>query len=298
MKRVVRILVLFLLLCISFRQAAMIRDLSPTVSLRFDSEFSYEQAQGFDAVWTEEQAYVSGCQCTLIRFDGDALLAFPAEYAFGAPPNCLTPDFCAVSSQLAWELFGGEDVTGLVVELHGEEYTICGVLAHAEPVILVPDNKAFTAAELCVPSLETDLYRYAADCAAQVGMPEPTQILCGPESALLAGLLPWLCVLLVAWKLFCRIGHRPAALWLALILILLAVIPDWVIPTRWSDTFFWSELAQSLFSRFQSWLSLPPALKDIPVKLAWFKMGAAIITSYTFVNRIQNRLSFHPTARS
>lgn len=283
MKRVVRFLVLFLLLCVSFRQAAVIRDLSPTVSLRFDSEFSHEQARGFDAVWAEEQAYVSGCQCTMLRFDGDALLAFPAEYAFGTPPNSLTPDCCVVSTYLAWELFGGEDVTGLTVELHGEEYTICGVLAHEEPVILIPDSGGFTAAELCAPSVDNDLYRYAADCAAQAGLPEPTQILCGPEVAFLTGMLPWLCAAFCAGALLRRITGRWTVLWLAV--LLLAVLPDWFVPTRWSDTVFWSELAESLYARLLDWLTLAPALRDVSVKEAWFQLAAAFLLSLGLVRK-------------
>lgn len=273
MKRTFRFLLLFLLLCISFRQAAVIRDHSNAVSLRFDSEFSSAQAQGFDAVWAEERESVSGLPCTVIRFDGDAQLAFPAVYPYGAPPNSLMPECCAVSTDLAWELFGGEDVTGLTVELDSAEYTICGVLTCGEPVLLLPDSEGFTAAELWAPSARTDLYRYAQDRAAQAGLPEPTQILCGPEAAYLSGLLPWLCAVLAAWPLLRRTVKYPAVLCLPLLLLL----PVWFLPTRWSDTVFWSELFRSLSSRFLDWLTLAPALRDVSVKRAWFQMGTALL---------------------
>jgi len=280
MKRFVRYAILFGILCCSFRQAAVILDHAPSVSLRFDTPFSLEQSEAFAAVWAEEPGIASGIGTTVIRFAGDAHLAFPAAWVCGSPPNDLMENACAVSTCLAWELYGGTDVTGLTVQIDAESYHICGVFDHGSPVLLVPGEDGFTAAELFPAPAGIDQYRYAHSCAAQAGLEEPTQILCGPEAGFLAGLLPWLCVMLAAWPLARRIMRGRNWGWLIVVLILLPVIPDWFLPTRWSDTVFWTELAHSLHSRFQDWLTLNPALRDLAVKESWYALGILLLCSW------------------
>ena len=280
MKRLVRYAVLFALLCFSFRQAAVIREHAPSVSMRFSMPFSIDQAAPFAAAWSEEKGIVSGIGTTLIRFTGDAQLAFPAAWVCGVPPNDLMENTCAVSTRLAWELYGGTDVTDLTVKIDAEAYTICGVFDHKSPVLLLPGEDGFMAAELYPVPAGIDQYRYARNCAARAGLEEPTQILCGPEAIFLAGLLPWLCVMLAARPLVCRLARGRNWVWLIVLLILRRVIPDGFIPTRWSDTVFWSELAHSLHSRFQDWLTLNPALRDLTVKESWFVLGIGILCSW------------------
>lgn len=286
MKRILRFAVIFLLLCFSFRQAAEIRDLSPAVSLRFEQPFTKEQAEPFAAVWSEERGYVYGYETTLIRFGGDAQLTFPTVWLYGTPPNDLMENSCAVSTRLGWEIYGGADVTGLTVEFAGEAHTIVGVFDHKDAVLLIPGDVGFTAAELLPVPDGTDLYRYARDCAAQTGLEEPAQILCGPESASIAMLLPWLCVLLCGWPLLRRMTQGRNWLWLLVVLLMIAAIPDWFIPTRWSDTAFGVELVQSLSSRVCDWLSLRPALRDLPVKEHWFMIGWAMMIA-SFLSQTQ-----------
>lgn len=280
MKRFVRYAVLFALLCFSFRQAAVIREHTPSVSLRFSTPFSIDQAAPFAAAWSEEKGIVSGIATTLIRFTGDAQLAFPAAWVCGVPLNDLMENACAVSTRLAWELYGATDVTGLTVEFEGKTYHICGVFDQDSPVLLLSGEDGFTAAELFPVPAGMDPYRYAGSCAAQAGLEEPTQILCGPEAAFLAVLLPWLSVLLTAWPLARRMARGRNWVWLIVVLILLPVIPDWFVPTRWSDTVFWAELAHSLYSRFQDWLTLNPTLRDLTVKEGWFELGIGILCSW------------------
>lgn len=280
MKRFVRYAVLFALLCFSFRQAAVIREHAPSVSLRFSTPFSIDQAAPFAAAWSEEKRIVSGIGTTLIRFRGDAQLAFPAAWVCGVPPNDLMENTCAVSTRLAWELYGGTDVIDLTVEIDAEAYTICGVFDHKSPVLLLPGEDGFMAAELYPVPAVVDQYRHARECAAQAGLEEPTQILCGPEATFLAGLFPWLYVTLATWALVRRMARGRNWVWLIVVLILLPVIPDWFVPTRWSDTVFWAELAHSLHSRFQDWLTLNPALRDLTVKESWFVLGIGILCSW------------------
>ena len=102
----------------------------------------------------------------------------------------------------------------------------------------------------------------------------------GPEAAFLAGLFPWIYVTLATWALVRRMARGRNWVWLIVVLILLPVIPDWFVPIRWSDTVFWAELAHSLHSRFQDWLTLNPALRDLTVKESWFVLGIGILCSW------------------
>lgn len=273
MKKLLRYGILCLLLCAAFRQAAMLRDLSPSVSLRFTEPISGEQAASFGAAWAEERGFVSGRESTVVRFTGDVQLVFPARWLYGTPPNGLMPDFCAVSTGLAWELFGGMDVTGLELELNGEDRIISGVFEHGEPVLLIPDEDGFTAAELFPVPTDVDPYRFARDRAAQAALPEPVQILCGPEGAAIAMLLPWLCVILAAWKFLRRRNIWCRAV--PVVMVLMA-LPVWFIPTRWSDTAFWAELLGSLSGRFQDWMTVYPCLRDVQMKEAWYALVLTI----------------------
>ena len=285
MKRSCRAAVLFLLLCFSFRQAAVIRDHALSISLRFSAPLTIEQAAPFAVVWSEEEGCVSGIGATVIRFAGDARLAFPAEWVCGAPPNDLMENACAVSASLAWALYGGTEVTALTVEIGEATYLICGVFEHESPVLLLPGEDGFTAAELYPVPIGTDLYRHARNCAAQAGVEDPARILCGSEIGHLAGLLPWLCVIPAAWPLLRRIARGRYWVWVLTLPILLAVIPDWCIPTRWSDTVFWEDLMHSLHSRLRDWLMLHPALRDLAVKESWLGLMIGSLCSWAMANK-------------
>lgn len=267
MKRFIRYTLLLLALCFAFGQANMISDQSRSVSLRFDDEFTLADAKGFATLWGEEAATISGIDTTLIRFAGDAQLVFPAEWVYGTPPGELMEHTCAVSTGFALECFGGQDVVGLKL---GED-TICGVFRHEEAVVLKPDRECFTAAELFPAPKQTDLYRWGRDCAAQAGLPEPSEILCGPEGAFAARFLPWVFGL---WLLLRLTGRRG---WLITAAVLLLLLPDWFFPTRLSDVRFWTELEESLCRTVQDWLSLSPALRDEAWKHSWFRFLFAMV---------------------
>ena len=288
MKRLCRAAVLFLLLCFSFRQAAVIREQAPSVSLRFSAPFAIDQAAPFAAVWSEEEAIISGIGATVIRFAGDARLAFPAAWVCGAPPNDLMENACAVSTNLAWALYGGTEVTALTLQFGEATYRICGVFDHEAPVLLLPGEDGFTAAELYPVPTGIDQYRHARNYAAQAGLDDPAQILCGPEIVRLADLLPWLCVISAAWPLAHRIARRRFWVWILAVLLLLAIIPDWCVPTRWSDTVFWEELMHSLHSRIHDWLMLHPALRDVTVKEGWLGLMTGMLCSWAMADKTES----------
>lgn len=267
MKQIIRYTLLLLALCFAFGQANVIRTQSESVSLRFEEAFALDEAGDFAAVWMEETASICGINATLIRFAGDAQLVFPTEWVFGTPPCELKESTCAVSTAFALECFGGQNVVGLKL---GED-TICGVFRHGEAVVLKPDREGFTAAELFPIPEKTDLYRWGLDRAAQAGLPEPTEVLCGPEGAFLARLLPWGCFL---WLLLRLTGRKG---WVIVGIPLLVLLPDWFFPTRLSDIVFWSELFDSTAGRIRDWFSLLPSLRDTALKWAWLHLMAAML---------------------
>lgn len=275
MKRFIRYELLLVALCFAFGQMNVICNQSESVSLRFEEEFTLAEGGNFAAVWGEENTSISGVDTTLISFAGDAQLAFPAQWVYGAPPSEWKENTCAVSTGFALECFGGQNVVGLKL---GED-TICGVFRQEEAVVLKPAREGFTAAELFPVPKTTDLYRWGHDCAAQAGLTVPTEVLCGPEGAILAQLLPWT---VLVWLLLRLTGRKG---WLVAAVLLLVVLPDWFFPTRLSDTAFWMELGESLLGRFRDWLSLSPALRDQAWKAAWLRFCAAMLCGCIPINR-------------
>lgn len=282
MKQVTKWLCLLCLLVWAFRQGAAVREYSPAVSLRFAQPLTFRQmedartlaAQGcvpWASFWSESRAWVGGTDAAVIRFWGDARLVFPAEYAHGTAPVDLASDSCGVSTELAWACYGAVDIVGLPLTVDGTEYRVCGVFEYAKPVALLPSREGHTAAELPGLSATVDSRQAALDFAAACGMAMPQQVLCGPEAASLAGALPWLAVLVCGAALIFRL---PGGCWILLWAMLLW-LPDWWLPDRWSHMLWWESLWAGLQARVRDWLSLAPAVRDVPLKLAWLKLMAA-----------------------
>ena len=82
--------------------------------------------------WSEKAAAVSADSdrtaedVTCIGFDGTAQDCLPVEYLQGTAPGVVGQQ-CAISSTLAWTLFGSYDIMGLTVALDRTEYFISGV---------------------------------------------------------------------------------------------------------------------------------------------------------------------------
>ena len=86
----------------------------------------------------------------MLRVCGDAELLATEPLLYGALPGPAGQGGCAVSSALAWQLWGALDVTGLELELDGERYTVRGVFESGEaravpggmPVCAAPPTRA------------------------------------------------------------------------------------------------------------------------------------------------------------
>jgi len=286
----------------------------PLISLRYATPFSGKtayQARQYSVehsdddtfwptFWHETQAGLAGeyssAYAVCILFSGDASLVWPARYITGTAPGVTDGAGCAVSSALAWELWGGTDVAGTEVEIGGETRTVRGVFEGDDLLALVSvrdedTTQSFTAVELSGgPSgiVRSDVRRYAS--AAGLGTPD--NILMGTPVALASALaaLPIFILSLYGLGLcIARLRTRPAALrtgmLMALIMFafflpgLLDILPGWMIPTRWSDFSFWGELASQVGTDLREYLVLSPTLRDVEYKILLLKQAGIAFLS-------------------
>lgn len=210
--------------------------------------------------------------------DGRPDQCWPAVYRSGTAPGTADSTACAVSEGLARALWGSTQVVGNVLHWQGKTYTVCGVFRDRENRLLYLGQGDFTALEL--DGVDRD---NPAEAALQyrnlAGLPTPAASLMGPmlDWGIAVGcwlplLLPagWLALWGLRW-----LGHRrrgeillfAVALLLALALPgVLEGLPGWLIPARWSDFGFWTDLAGQAGEGIQTLLSLPPTGRDIALR--------------------------------
>lgn len=242
-----------------------------------------------------------------ILFDGEAMLACPAQYIYGKVP--VRAGECAVSSAAAEALWGAQNVVGLEVTISEKTCTVVGVFTGSDKILLNPGTGDWTAAELhSIPS-GADGWKYGRDYAMQFGLPQPDQVLWGSGFAYLASVLPWLPLLLCGFwaaafflRWLWKRSHTAFLLTLtglafAFVLLLprlLSGLPAWLIPTKWSDFSFWSNLSNSLVERFYDYLAVSPKVIDVAGKAIILKttidtLLAMIIITSLIVQAMQSR---------
>lgn len=256
-----------------------------------------EDGAGITPVFWDEEA---GTACangrslalTVIWANGDGQLAYPAQCLRGGVPGAGDSAGCALSEAAAWQLFSSLDVVGLTVELQGRTCTVRGVFRGSRSLALAGAEEGQALRNVALPGTAAgDARQEAIDFARAAGLGEPEHLCYGSSLAALAGALCWLPVLLalgrLAWGLW-RAARAltplrrqmiafAAALCFALCLpALLALVPGWAIPSRWSDFAFWGELAHTLAERAVEWLAMPPFAKDVAGKLALGLCGAGL----------------------
>ncbi len=251
-------------------RAAALADRDPALGVAWaqpltaarDWEQSDANAAGLTAsLWGSEKSAVSSDfgrtvqDVTCVGFSGNARDCRPAAYTAGTAPGAVGQQ-CALSSALAWALFGSEDIIGQTVTLGRADYVVCGVFTDKDAVLLYPARAGFTRAALRGTSPDTpkaDAEQWAA--AARVG--PLTAIDNGPQSLWLARALCRLPAALAGVCLLAavlRLAHGLPGLWrnivyfalsLGFALLLphfLASLPGWLVPARWSNFAFWGEL--------------------------------------------------------
>ena len=133
--------------------------------------------------WSEKAAAVSADSdrtaedVTCIGFDGTAQDCLPVEYLQGTAPGVVGQQ-CAISSTLAWTLFGSYDIMGLTVALDRTEYFISGVFKSKSKTLLYPAQSGFTHAALRGLSPDSSVCPACPDCRTGFGRAVAALYLC------------------------------------------------------------------------------------------------------------------------
>lgn len=201
-----------------------------------------------------------------IGYCGNAEDCLPVTYTSGGAPGALGMG-CAVSDTLADGLFGSSHVVGQTVTLQQRSYTVTGVFSAQEKVFLYLSQQNLTCAEL--RGVATDTPKVDAEqWALAAGLGKPQCIVYGPQRAWVAKSLCWIPALLVAVAVLAKLIYRSFAwpvlvrnvMWFAMALTfalllpyVLGRLPGWLIPARWSDFSFWTNLADHVRESQQAW---------------------------------------------
>jgi len=308
-------LVLCVLLVLSVLNVNSMRKYS-SISLRYETPISGETAYQsrvfaisrgdatafWPTFWHEKEIDVQSeyrkAYTKCIIYSGDATLVWPALYLTGTAPGVTDGNGCAVSSGFAWSLWGSADVIGKIIETDGAFYTIRGVFTGDDLLIMLSvddedKSHSFTAVELTVGAISpsrSDVESYAVES----GLGAPDSILMG-RPVLLAVFLAALPVLILS--VFCLgmcfrwLGFYPAALrgfvWVAalfvlagLLPVLIKLLPEWMLPTRWSDFSFWGSLLKQLGTDLNEYFTLSPKSRDVIHNTLFFKqIGIAFLST-------------------
>lgn len=257
------------------RAAAQFFDADPPLGLTLAEPLTAEQAAAARS-WEQSDANAAGLTASFwnqektavttdfgraaqdvdcIGFDGNAQDCLPARYLQGAAPGAAGQQ-CAVSSALAWALFGSYDIVGQCLTLDGTLYFVSGVFESEASCLLYPAQGDFTHAELRGTSPDTpkaDAEQWAAAAGAgkiQSVDYRPQKAWLGRCLCRLPTVLEGLCLLIALLRFLSGLpGLLRGAAWFVLTLIFawrlpyfLQTLPGWLIPSRWSNFSFWTDL--------------------------------------------------------
>lgn len=249
--------------------------------------------------WCQQKTVLSAGNTTVevagLFYLGDAVLVWGQPCIKGAMPGPLECRGCALSTAAADSLFGSENVVGLELVCEDTSYVVCGVFESSVPMALLPNAGAsFTAVEL--PATEQARQNpdtWAAAVLRATGLPEPDWRLCPFEWQGLAQFVIWLpfcfAALLLVRATFQAAVRRSAVcrdilLFFVLLTLVIALpvllqsLPQWLIPTRWSDFAWWKQTFTQLTIHLLAWLRVPPANRDVCVKTCLLlQLGMAAI---------------------
>ncbi|MEG2135688.1 MAG: ABC transporter permease [Clostridia bacterium] len=214
---------------------------------------SHGQAKGIH----EARVLVAQATGDLRLLAGDALIDGHVPLDEGA---------CALSSAAARTLFGDENVLGREVILDGKALVVHGVYRAGQGDVLTRGAGKFDRLRVAVPGLERDMWldeatAFSERCGAGAPDERLDFALVGQLARAVAGVPGWLLAFLLiyaAWRAVKRARSRPrlvcgAALALGFAglggMLRQVLIPRALLPTRWSDFAFWSDVAEKLGAR-------------------------------------------------
>jgi len=287
----------------------------PAISLRYNDpisgrdayllrRFSIESSTNdvfWPTFWHETTAQIksdlSSTDAVCIVFSGNASLVWNADYINGAAPGVTDGNGCAISSALAFSLWGGTDVVGKTVDVDGTERIVRGVFEESQLLVLLSirdeDTKQnFTAVELS-GGTKSPTRSDVIEFISGVGFSIPDVILLNRPTFLAFVMFALPLILLAIFftvigimrlrKHPLLLGITTFSLFLLLALTLpglLESLPQWIIPARISDFSFWSTTLTGLGTDLQEHLKLTPQLRDVNYMILFYKqIGLSFIST-------------------
>lgn len=303
-------LLFLLLLIFSFSNLVRFSNFYTGVSLRYETPITSDDADSirkriteegtettaWPTFWTQKNQTLTTDLTTAtancIFFDGNGELLWENNFISGSLPSTLDTKGCAISTELAWQLWASTDVIGQTVTINKAEYTITGVFEDSTQKAFIstggePFKDGWTTVTL--EGLSSKDARAQAETFVQdFGLSEPTNIVNEygvVNIAKLFVILPLaVAVIYALFKLF-RI-HKNAKRWkkdlflfgalLAIALLLpwlLSLLPNWLIPNQWSDFAFWGNTGKQIYKHLSEWFALDPTPKDVLAKFLLLKQA-------------------------
>lgn len=268
------------------------------ISLRYLTPISGEQAYAsrqyaiehaeeniyWPTFWYESSKEVgneyASVRATTIYVNGEENAVLPVQYLIGNGLSVVDDIGCTISNTLAYRLFGDIEVVGCTIEIDEEYRTIRGVFEENELLVLLSVRDENTSGMYSAVELtggknnpaRSDIESYLTSS----GLGKADIILLGTPLVILnlVGALPVPILVIYAFVWLLRmLKHFPqiikALVVFALLLIIalllplvLAKLPSWIVPTRWSDFTFWGYMFKEQRNNLREYSRTIPTLKD------------------------------------
>lgn len=283
----------------NFQNIAKLEKIYPSWSVRTDTDITDEMIRGiryqlaqqegnklWPTFWVEQKAELKTFRHMstqkVIYYDGDPFSVFPAEFLSGSYAGEFDTKKAAVSTALAWSLWGSYEVVGSSFELNEKEYEVSGVFKSEEKTAVVNGKEqSFLWKNIEVADLNQTANREEIEMLSQQYTSEGrVHIIDGKGMTMLIRLLanlPMLIGIILLGVMIIRIlprhsfyksiGVFTSFLILAMSLpYLLSFFPSWLLPTKWSDFSFWINLFETIKRYVIQWFLLVPQDKDLLAK--------------------------------
>lgn len=240
---------------------------------------------------------------TVIVF-GDCRELTSSGMLLGSFPAKTDQSGCAVSSGLAFSLWGSADVLGLPIKMEGDMLYVRGVLEEEEPRLFrqspAESKELLSNMQLIFSGTGTreKAQRYLSTADFPGGM-----ILELPLVKWALAMIFRLPAILLAAGIVVRVLRRGKRLWLfylpsalavlagALFCMDLPAIPAGFIPTMWSDFAFWKNLFAGHWKNLLTWLLTAPTFRDGELMTASFMTALFSISASAFAAKAARLLS-------
>lgn len=250
----------------------------------------------FPTFWKEQDGIFESefkkAETLMLVYLGEGYQVYSVEFLSGGYPVEGDTKSCAISDSLAFELYGSKDVIGLVLEHQEDKYTIRGVFKDEVKIgmFVGEEDENYTVVEL-VGDMKGDSEGTVTIFVGNSGLEAPDQIVYGIGIASLLELacnLPLLIVVIwLSLNSISLIQNRypeiKEILWIFVFLLfaynlpsLLEQIPQWILPSRWSDFTFWQSLLETMIMRIEEWFFLQVTIKDVIIKFIILKVGLLV----------------------